>query len=43
MFERREMDFVGPSNPPSNLKAYILVCTDYVTKSVEKLALSRAT
>ena len=36
------MDFVGPFNPPSNQKAHILVVTDYVTKWVEELALSRA-
>ena len=42
-FERWAMDFVGPFNPPSNQKAYILVATNYVTKWVETLALSRAT
>ena len=36
------MDFVGPFNPPSNQKAHILVATDYVTKWVEAVALSRA-
>lgn len=35
-------DFEGPFNPPSNQNTYILVCTDYVTKWVEVVALSRA-
>ena len=41
-FERWAMDFVGPINPPSNQKVYILVCTDYMTKWVEEKALIRA-
>jgi hypothetical protein len=41
-FERWAMDFVGPINPPSNQKFYILVCTDYMTKWVEAKALIRA-
>jgi hypothetical protein len=34
-FERWELEFVGPFNPKSNKKAYILVATDYMTKWVE--------
>ena len=34
---------MGPFNPPSQQKVYILVCTDYVTKWVEAKALHRAT
>jgi hypothetical protein len=41
-FERWAMDFVGPINPPSNKKVYILVCTDYMTKWVEEKSLIRA-
>ena len=29
------MDFIGPIDPPSNGKSYILVCMDYLTKWVE--------
>lgn len=42
-FERWALDFVGPINPSSNEKTYILVATEYVTKWVEGEALSRAT
>lgn len=38
-FERWALDFIGPFNPPSNQKSYILVATDYVTKWVEAVAL----
>eukprot|EP00253_Pinus_taeda_P007791 PITA_07791 len=34
-FERWALDFVGPINPSSNQRTYILVATDYVTKWVE--------
>jgi hypothetical protein len=42
-FDRWALDFIGPINPPSNQKVYILVCTDYMTKWVEAKALHRAT
>jgi len=41
-FEIWALDFVGPINPPSNQKVYILVCTDYMTKWVEAKTLIRA-
>eukprot|EP00253_Pinus_taeda_P009896 PITA_09896 len=41
-FERWALDFIGPINPPSNQRTYILVCTDYMTKWVEAKALIRA-
>ena len=34
---------MGPINPSSQQKSYILVCIDYVTKWVEAKALTRAT
>jgi hypothetical protein len=42
-FERWALDFVGPINPPSNQKVYIVVCTDYMTKWVEAKALHKET
>jgi hypothetical protein len=42
-FERWALDFVGPFNPKSNQKAYILVAMDYMTKWVEAEALPNAT
>lgn len=42
-FEQWALYFVGPINPPSNGKRYILVCTDYVTKWVEVKAVTKAT
>eukprot|EP00253_Pinus_taeda_P033758 PITA_33758 len=42
-FERWALDFVGPINPPSNQRIYILVATEYVTKWVEAEAFPRAT
>lgn len=34
-FEKWEIDFVGPIEPTSQGKSYILVCTDYITKWAE--------
>jgi hypothetical protein len=42
-FERWALKFVGPFNPKSNQKAYILVAMDYMTKWVEVEALPNAT
>ena len=41
-FDRWDLDFVGPISPHSKQKAYILVCTDYMTKWVEDVALAKA-
>lgn len=38
-FEKWALDFVGPINPPSKIKLYILVCINYVTKWVDAMAL----
>eukprot|EP00253_Pinus_taeda_P024658 PITA_24658 len=43
LFERWALDFVGPINPSSNQRTYILVATDYVTKWVEAEPLPKAT
>ena len=42
-FEKWALDFIGPFNPPSKGKRYILVCIDYVTKWMEAKALQRDT
>jgi hypothetical protein len=42
-FKTWALDFVGPINPPSNQKVYIVVCINYMTKWVEAKALHRAT
>jgi hypothetical protein len=39
-FNKWGMDFVGPIDPLSKQKNYILVCTDYLTKLVEVHVLS---
>jgi len=36
------MDFVGPVNPPSKQKQYIIVCIDYLKKWVETKAIKAA-
>eukprot|EP00253_Pinus_taeda_P005491 PITA_05491 len=41
-FERWALDFIGPINPPSNQRVYLLVCTDYMTKWVEAKELIKA-
>jgi hypothetical protein len=41
-FEKWALDFVGPINPPSRQKTYILVCTYYIKKWVEVKSLPRA-
>ena len=41
-FEKWALYFIGPINPTSNGKKYILVCTDYMTKWAEAKALVRA-
>jgi hypothetical protein len=38
-FDKWSMDFIGPIDPPSHQKNYILVCTDYLTKWVDVKAL----
>ena len=42
-FEKWGMDFVGPINPPSKQKQYIIVSTDYLTKCAETKAIKVAT
>eukprot|EP00253_Pinus_taeda_P034898 PITA_34898 len=42
-FKKWGMDFVGPINPPSKQKLYIIVCTDYLTKWAETKAIKEAT
>ena len=37
-FDKWGMGFVGPIDPPSKQKKYIIVCTDYLTKWVETKA-----
>ena len=41
-FEKWALDFVGPIDPPSQGRRYILVCIDYVTKWLEAKTLARA-
>eukprot|EP00253_Pinus_taeda_P003803 PITA_03803 len=42
-FEKWGMHFVGPINPPSRKKSYIVVCTDYLTRWAETKAIKAAT
>lgn len=42
-YEKWGMDFVGPMNPPSKQRQYIIVCTDYLTKWAETKAIKAAT
>ena len=42
-FEKWGMDFIGPIDPPSGQKKYIIVCTDYLKKWVEKKAIKAIT
>ena len=39
-FEQWALYFVGPINPPSNGKMYIIVCKNYATKWVEEKAVA---
>ena len=41
-FDRWALDFVGPINPNSRHKSYILVCIDYMKKWVEAVDLVKA-
>ena len=41
-FDKWDMDFIGPIDPPSNEKSYILVYTNYLTKWVEVKAMTHA-
>ena len=41
-FDKWGMDFIGPIDPPSSGKYYILVCIDHVTKWVEVRAMKNA-
>ena len=41
-FDRWALDFIGPISPHSKQKAYNVVCTDYMTKWVEAVALAKA-
>ena len=41
-FDRWALYFIGPIIPHSKKKAYILVCTDYMMKWVEAVALVKA-
>jgi len=42
-FDKWGMDFIGPINPPSGKKKYIIMCNDYLTKWVETKAVKVAT
>lgn len=34
-FDKWDMEFIGPIDPPSGQKKYIIVCTNYLEKWVE--------
>ncbi len=42
-FDKWGMEFIGPIDPPSKKKQYIIVCTDYLTKWAETKAIKVAT
>lgn len=42
-FGKWGMDFIGPINPPSKQKQYIIVCTGYLTKWVETKVIKEET
>ena len=42
-FDKLGMEFIGPINPPSKKKQYIIVCTDYLTKWDETKAIKSTT
>ena len=41
-FDKWGLDFIGPIDPPSNGKSYILVFIDYVTKWEEDIPMKHA-
>ena len=41
-FDKWDLDFIWPINPPSKQKVYILVCIDYMTKWVEAMDLVKS-
>lgn len=40
--DKSGLDFIGPIDPPSNGRSYILVCNDYIKKWVEAKAMKHA-
>eukprot|EP00253_Pinus_taeda_P035367 PITA_35367 len=42
-FDKWGMDFVGPINPPSKQKSYIIMCMDYLTKWAKTKVIKAAT
>jgi len=42
-FDKWGMDFIGPIDPPSGQKKYVIVCTDYLRKWAETKAVKVAT
>ncbi|MDW3502811.1 hypothetical protein NQ272_27010, partial [Escherichia coli] len=43
LFDKWGMEFIGPINPPSKKKQYIIVCIDYLTKWAETKSIKAAT